>query len=165
MAAVDLQGLREPSRAAREIEKARGLAMPLHELDALEGFERTDQDGRGHTLGFADNVQHEVRAVVEENVDVAGRQMHGTDTRSRAAKMMPCGIARRISLGFHNAAAYAASGQVVDHHFANQETRELDGTGRKFRAEQPANGNCRRGFLDGDKRRGHGGNSARHDSL
>src|SRR5579864_1027706 len=35
MAAVDLQSLREAPRAAREIQKLGGFAMPLHDFDAF----------------------------------------------------------------------------------------------------------------------------------
>ena len=105
VAAIDLKSGGEASRAAREIEKLASLAVALHELDAIEGLECADQDGRCDSSRLAHDIQHEVRAVIEKNVGVAGGEVHRTDARSRAAEMMSGGIAGRISFRFHDAAA------------------------------------------------------------
>ena len=123
MAAVDLQRLRETPRAAREIQEFGGFAMPLHDFDSVERLERTNQNGRGGLRALADDVEHEVVAVIEKNVDVAGSEIHRADARRGPAKMMSGGVARRISFGFHDAPADAPCREFVHHYFADQEAR------------------------------------------
>src|SRR5207247_3965465 len=96
VAAVDLKSRCEASGAAREVEKPNGFAVALHEFDAFERFERTDENRRGYSGGLADDVQHEVRAVIEKNVGVAGSKIHRANTRRGPAEMMSRGIAGRI---------------------------------------------------------------------
>jgi len=72
VAAIDLKSGGEASRTAREIKKLTGLAVALHELDTIEGLECADQDGRCDSSRLAHDIQHEVRAVIEKNVGVAG---------------------------------------------------------------------------------------------
>jgi len=124
--AVDLQRLRKPSGTSREIEQLGCLTVPLHKLNALERFERANQNRGSGFGGLAHDVEHEVRAIVEENVDVARGQVHRANSGSGSAKMMPRGIAGRIRFGFDNAAADAPSRQFVNHNFPDQEARELD---------------------------------------
>jgi hypothetical protein len=47
-------------------------------------------------------------------------------------------IAGWISFGFYDPATDAPSGQIVDYHFANQETREFNGAMWKLGSTQPA---------------------------
>lgn len=148
MAAVDLQSLREAPRAAREIEKPRGFAMTLHDFDAFERFERANQNGGGGFGGLAHDIEHEVVAVIEKNVDVAGSKIHGTDARRWPAKVMPGRIARRISFGLDDAAADAPLRQFVDDDFADKETRERNGIFGKLGAANAANGSFRGRFLE-----------------
>jgi len=108
VAAVDLKSGRKPSGAACEIEKSSGLAVALHELDAIEGFERADENRRGDSCGLAHDIQHEVRAVIEKNVGVSWSEIHRANARSGAAEMMSRGIARRVGFRFHDPAAQAA---------------------------------------------------------
>src|SRR5215469_2893103 len=121
--AVDLQGLREAPRPAREVQEFRGFAMPLHDFDAFQRLERAYQNGGGGFRALAHDVEHEMGAVVEKNVDVAGSQIHRTDSRRGSPKMMSGGIARRISFGLDDTPADASGGKFVHHDFADQETR------------------------------------------
>ncbi len=58
--------------------------------------------------------------------------------------MMSSGIAGWISFGFHDPATEAPGGQIVDHHFADQETRKLNGVMWELGSTQPTNGDsCR----------------------
>src|SRR5215472_9483611 len=139
VAAVDLQRLREASRAAREIAEFRGFAMALHDFDTIERLERANENGGGGFGRFTHDVEHEVVAVIEENVDMAGREVHRADARSGPAKMVPSRIARRIRLGLNDAATDTADREIVHDHFANQEARELNGVFREFGAPNPAN--------------------------
>ena len=134
-----MKGGGKPSGAASKIKKPSGLAMALHEFDAIERFERADENRRGDSSGLTHDIQHEVRAVIEKNVGVAGSKIHRANTRRGPAEMMSRGIAGRIGLRFHDAAAQAARGKVVDDHFANEEASEVDGVGWKFCAAEPAN--------------------------
>jgi hypothetical protein len=61
-----------------------------------------------------------VRAVVEENVCVAGCEIHGSNTRRGPAEMVPRGIAGGISFRFDDSAAETSAGKVVDDYFADQ---------------------------------------------
>jgi len=140
VAAVDSKGSSEASGAASEIEKPRGFAMALHERDAIEGFDRPDENRRGYSCGLAHNVQHEVRAVIEKNVRVAWPEIHRANARRRAAEMMSRGIAGRIGFRFHDAAAQAARRKIVNDDFSNEEAGELDGVRRKLGAAEAANG-------------------------
>ncbi len=125
--AVDLKGGSEASRAAGEIEKPGGLAVALHELDALKWFESADEDGRRGSSRLANDIKHEVRAIVEKNIGMAGREIHRTNARSWAVEVVTRRVAGRIGFGFHDAAAEAAGGEIVDDGFSNEETGELDG--------------------------------------
>lgn len=139
VAAVDLQRLRQTSRAAREIAEFRGFAMALHDFDAVERLERANENGGGGFGRFTHDVEHEVVAVIEKNVDMAGREIHRADARRWPAKMVSSRIARRIRLGLNDAATDTADREIVHDHFANQEARELNGVFREFGAPNPAN--------------------------
>jgi len=128
--AVDLKGGSKASRAAREIEKPGVLAVALHELDALEWFESPDEDGRGDSGALAHDIEHEVRAVIEKNVGMTVGEIHRTNARSWAAKVMSGGIAGRIGFRFHDAPAETARGEIVDDNFSDEEVRQLDGISR-----------------------------------
>jgi hypothetical protein len=136
--AVDLERGGKAARSAGQIKKSRGLAVALHELDAIDWFESPNEDGRGDSSAFAHDIEHEVRAVVEKNVGMARRTIHRTNAWSRAAEMMSGGIAGRIGFCFDDAAAEAASGEIVDDNFSDQEARQLDGISRKFSATESA---------------------------
>ena len=140
MAAVNSKGGGETAWAASEIEKASGLAMTLHQLDAFEGLEGADENGRSDSLRLADDVEHEMSAVIEKDIYVARSEIHRTDPRSGTAKMVTGGIAWRIGFGFDDASADPASPEIVDDDFADKEARQLDGFWRKFRALQLAEG-------------------------
>jgi len=105
VAAVDLKSGGKTAGASRKIENPCGLAVLLHECDAIERFKRADEDSCSGPGRFADNIEHEVRAVVEENVGVTGGQIHRANTRRGSSEMMACGIAGRICFRFYNAAA------------------------------------------------------------
>jgi hypothetical protein len=138
VAPIDLKSGGEASGAGRETEKLTGLALALHQLDAIEGLERADENGRGDSSGLAHDIEHEVRAIVEKNVGVARREVHRTDARSRAAEVMSGGIAGRIGFRFHNAAAEASRGEIVDDDPSDKETSEIDGVRWKFSAAKAA---------------------------
>ena len=138
VATVDLKSGSEAPGAAGEIEESRGLAMALHELDAFERFEGADEDCGGDSGGLAHDIEHEVRAIIEKNVSMAGVEIHRPDTRSRAVEMMSRGIAGRIGFRFHNAAAEASLGEIVDDDPSDKETSEIDGVRWKFSAAKAA---------------------------
>jgi len=121
VAAVDLQGLGEASGAAGEVQQTSSLAMFLHQGNAFQWFQRANQDTPGDARPFAGDVEHEVRTVIEENVGVAGSEVHGTDSRRRAAIVMTSGIAGRVSFRFHDASAQTPGGKIVHNDFADEE--------------------------------------------
>jgi hypothetical protein len=121
--AVDLKRGRKPSWAAGEIEKPSGPAMALHEPDAFKRFDRADKYSRRSTSALAHDIQHEVRAVIEKNVGMAGGKIHRANSRSRSAEVMSGGIAGWISFRLHNAAAESAGGKIVDDNFSDEKTR------------------------------------------
>ncbi len=106
--AVDLESGGEPSWPAGEIVKSSGLPVALHDLNAFKWFDGPDQDRRGDSRRLAHDIEHEVRAVVKENVCVTGREVHRADARSRPTEVMTCGIAGWIGFCFHDPAAEAA---------------------------------------------------------
>jgi hypothetical protein len=136
--AVDLKSGGEPSRAPCEIEKPSGLAVSLHERDAVKRFGRADEDRRGYAGRFADDIEHKVRAIVEENVDVAWSEIHRANPRCWAAKMVSGGVARRIGFCLHDAAAKAARREIVDDDLSDEEACEFDGIAWKFGAAEAA---------------------------
>jgi hypothetical protein len=138
VAAVDLKGGGEPSRATREIEKPSGLAVPLHDRDSVERFEGADENRGRNTSGFADDIEHEVRAIVEKNVDVAWSEIHRANPRCWAAKMVSGGVARRIGFCLHDAAAKAARREIVNDDLSDEEACEFDGIAWKFGAAEAA---------------------------
>ena len=50
---IDPHGLSQAARAAREVEGARYAAVALHDIDALDRIEGTDQHARSHARRFA----------------------------------------------------------------------------------------------------------------
>jgi hypothetical protein len=139
---VDLKGGGKTAGASRKIENPCGFAVLLHECDAIERFKGADENGCGGADGLTDDVQHEVRAVVEENVGVTGGQIHRAYARRRPTEMMARRIPGRIRFRFHDAAAHAPGGQIMDDHFADEEAREGNSVGRKFRAAKTADRGC-----------------------
>src|SRR6266404_3732655 len=125
--------------------------MALHEFDAIESLESANEDRRSGAGGLADDVEHEMRAVVEKNVCVTGSEIHGANARRGPAEVMARGIAGRVCLRFDDAAAEAATGEIVDDHFADEKAGEGDSIDRKFRAAKSTDGACWIAFL-------HGGN-------
>ena len=125
--------------------------MALHQLDAIERLNGANENRRGGSGVLADDVEHEVRAIVEENICMAMGEIHRANARSRPAEMMARWIARGIRFCFDDAAADASSGKIVDHHFADEKAGESDGIGGKFRAAKRTDRRCRVAFI-------HGGN-------
>jgi hypothetical protein len=134
MAAANSKGSGEAAWATSEIEKASGLAMTLHQLDAFEGFKSPDENGCGDSLRLADDVQHEMSAVVEKDIDVTRSEIHRTDAWGGTAEMVTCGIAGRVGFDFDDASAETPNREIVDDDLADEEARELDGFWREFRA-------------------------------
>src|SRR5271163_4140551 len=106
--------------------------MTLHPLDTIERLECANQNTARSSFRFAGNVKHEMRAVVEKYVRVAGRLIHRANTWGRPAKMMPGRIAWRIRFGFDNSATESAARQVMDDDLADKKTRQLDCVLRQF---------------------------------
>jgi hypothetical protein len=156
VAAIDLKSGGEASRAGCEIEKLTGLAMPLHKFDTLKRLECADEDGCGDAGRLADDIEHEVRAIVEKNVGMARIKIHRTNARRGTTEMMSGGVARRISFRFHDAAAKAASGKIVDDDFSDEEAGQLDSVRWKFGAAQALDCEFRGGGLQRVAIRGHG---------
>jgi len=125
--AVDVESRGEASRTAGEIEQAGGLAVMLHLLNAVQGFERADQNAAADSRDFGANVEHEVVAIAEIDVGVAAAQKHGAIARRWAAEVVRGGIALRIGFGFYDAAAEAAAKQFANDDFADEEPRQRDG--------------------------------------
>jgi hypothetical protein len=149
MTPIDLQGCRQAPGTARQIQKTMGLAVTLHELDAFQRFQGADQDGRRDSLGLAHNIQHEMRAIVKENVGMARCKIHRADARGWTAVMMPGGIARRIRFRFNDAAAEASGRKFVDDDFSDEEASQSYGVRRQLRAAQAADGDFWLGFFHG----------------
>ena len=108
--------------------------MALHDFDAIERFDGANENAASDAGWFAGNVEHEVGAVIEEDVAMTGREIHGTNAWSGAAIMVPGGIAGRIGFGLDDASADAAFGQIVNDDFADEELRESDGVAGQFGA-------------------------------
>src|ERR1700675_2660294 len=98
--------------------------MTLHQFDAIERLESANENRCGGPGGLTDDVEHEVRAVVEKNVRVAAGEIHGANARRGTAEVMTSGIAGRVCFRFDNAAAEASTREIVDDHFADEEAGE-----------------------------------------
>jgi hypothetical protein len=156
MTAINPKSGGQTSGAAGEIEQPVGVAMILHELDAIEWFEGANENGGGGARRLTHDIEHEVGAVVEKNINVALGKIHGADARGWATEMVASGITGRIGLGFDDAAAEASGREIMDDDFADEEAREGDGARGKFGAPQGTYCEfCRWGF-DGGARGRHG---------
>ena len=124
--------------------------MLLHQLDAIERFNGANQNRRGGSGALADDVEHEVRAIVEENVRMAMGEIHRANTRRGPAEVMARRVARRIRFCFDDAAADASSRKIMDHHFADEKAGEGDGIGGKFRAAKRTDRRGVAAFFHGD---------------
>ena len=123
--------------------------MALHEFDTIERLETANENRRGGAGGLADDVEHEVRAVVEKNVCMTRSEIHGANARRGPAEVMTRGIAGRVCFRFDDAAAEASSGKIVDDHFADEKSCECDSIDRKFRAAKATGGECWIAFVHG----------------
>ena len=124
--------------------------MALHQCNAFERLDGADENGRGGSFWLADDVEHEMRAVVEEDIGVTGSKIHRADSRSRTAEVVARRIAGRIGFDFYNAGAKTARGEIVHDNLANQEAREFDGVLWKFRALQTTERECLAGVAHGE---------------
>ncbi len=159
--AVDLKSGGEASGAAGEVEKPNGLAVALHEGDSLKWFDSTDEDSGGDAGGLADDIKHEVGAIVKKNVDVARGEIHRANPGSWAAEVMSGRIAWRIGFCFHDAAAQASGREIVDDNFSDEESCELDGICRKVGASETSYREFFRGGFQRLASRWHGRPSQR----
>jgi hypothetical protein len=133
---VNAKGGGEASRAAGEIEQARGFAVTLHLLDSFQWLEGADQDATTDSGSFRADVEHEVIAVAEIDIGVATAEKHRAIARSRAAKVVRSGIAWRVGFGFDDAAAKAGAGEFANDDFADQKASQRDGMRWEFGAAE-----------------------------
>src|SRR2546430_1821174 len=80
-------------------------------------------------------------------------------------RSMSGGVAGRIGFRFHDAAAEASRGEIVDDDFPDEETSEHDGVRGKFRATETANSEFGRRGFQSRARWGHGMSSQRESSF
>lgn len=113
----------------------------LHLLDAVEGFERADEDAPTDARDFSADIKHEVIAVTKVHVGVASAHKHGTIARGWTAKVMSGGIALRIGFGFHDTTAEADTGEFANDDFVDEKAGQGDGIRRQFGAAKAADGN------------------------
>jgi len=106
---VNLQCRRQTPRTPGEIQKPRGSAMMLHQVNSLQWFKGADQDTAGDAVRFAADVQHEMGAIVKENVGVTVMQIHGAYAWSGTAIVMACWVAGRVGFSFHNAPTHTSA--------------------------------------------------------
>jgi len=139
--AVNAQSGGEATGTAREVEQARGFAVTLHLLDSFQGLEGADEDATADSGGLRADVEHEVIAVAEIDVGVATAEKHRAIARSRTAKVVRGGVARRVGLGLDDAAAKAGAGEFANDDFADQKTGQLDGVRGEFDAAEAPDGN------------------------
>ena len=144
-AAVDAKGGGEAAGATGQVKEVRCFAMALHLSDAFKRLHSAYENGGSRALRFADDVQHEMRAIVEENISMAGSKVHRTDSRRWTAEVVTRGIAGRVGFHLDDAPAETSRGKIVHNNFANQEARELGSCFRKFITFQTA----QREFFDG----------------
>ena len=138
---VNAKGGGEATRATGEVEQARGFAVTLHLLDSFQWLEGADQDATTDSGSFRADVEHEVIAVAEIDIGVATTEKHSAIARSGAAKVVRSGVARRVGLGFDDAAAKAGAGEFADDNFADQKAGQRHGVHREFGAVEVPDGN------------------------
>jgi len=134
VASIDLQGCSQAPGTSRQIKQAMGLAVPLHELDAFKRLKCPDQNRRSNGCRLAYHIQHEMRAIVKENVSMTRGEIHRADARRWTTVVMTRWIARGISFGFYDAAAESSLRQFVDYNFSDEEARQGHRAHGKFRA-------------------------------
>jgi hypothetical protein len=115
--------------------------VALHCADALQRFERADENAASDSGDLGGDVEHKVIAIAEVNVGVAATKKHGAIPRGRPTKVVGGRVALRIGLGFDDSAAQASAGEFTDDNFADQKSRQGDGVRREFGATQAADGN------------------------
>lgn len=117
--------------------------MMLHLLNALDGFQRADENATADSGGLSTNVEHKVIAIAEIDVGVATAEKHRAIARSWTAKVVRGGIALRVGLSFHDAAAKAQAGEFANDDFADQKAGQGHGVRGQFGAPKAADGGCR----------------------
>jgi hypothetical protein len=137
-ASVDPQRRGKPSRATCEIEQHGAFPEALHQLDSFKRFQRADQYSSANASLFAGNIQHKVHAVVEIDVHMPMPQKKRAVAGCRAAKMMSCGIAWRVTLRLHDASTEPSLGQLAHHNFSNEKPRKLQRVAGKFFSSEAA---------------------------
>jgi hypothetical protein len=93
-------------------------------LDAFKGLEGTDEEAAANSGCFRADIEHEVVTVAEIDVGMATAEKHGAIAWGGAAKVVRCGIARRVGLGFDNAPDKAGTGEFADDDFAEKEASQ-----------------------------------------
>jgi hypothetical protein len=124
--AVDVQSLGQTARAASEVVEFVGAAAALHFGDAFERFECANQDAATYSGRFGAYIEHEVVAIGEVDVGVAGAQEHGRCARSRTAVVVGGRITWWVGFGLYNAAGHSEAGEVANDDLTDEVSRELD---------------------------------------
>jgi hypothetical protein len=138
-APVNLERQRQPARAARQVEKPRGLPVDPHLIEALERLQRPDQHSTPNVWQLRCDVKHEMIAISEVNIGMSPAQKHRAIPRCGPPKMMGSGITWRISLSFNNPAAESPGGQFSYHDFAYQKAGKGHRPGRQLTSVETTN--------------------------
>src|SRR6185369_10816966 len=104
--AIDAEGLAELARAVRQLAIGRRATALAHERHALDGLERTDEDGMWDVRDARDHVELMVHAVDEVDVGGAADAVHRLGPPGAAAAIGMRGAVRgpAIRLGLDDGA-------------------------------------------------------------
>jgi len=136
VAAIDVHRDGEPAWPTREIPQAIRAAPDLHERNALERLERSDQNPGPDSAGFARDIEQVPHAVIEVYVGMSALEKQRAIACRRSAEGMAGCIADHIGLGFDDSSARRSRARLVHQHAADEETRQLDAVDRQLCAAQ-----------------------------
>lgn len=120
--AGDAERLSEFAGAACEVPGA--VAADGHLLDAINGFEGADENAAGDAVGFGNDVEAFVDAVVQVDIGMARRTKNDSGARRDADGAVGGQVAgAEVSFGFDD----DAGGFAMYEEFAQQRFRDIDG--------------------------------------
>lgn len=148
VAQVDPERGPDTARAAGQRVIRRPRSARTHRTEPEQRLERSNQDGRCLSVGFADEIETVVHAVGQ--IDV--RRRRRTEHHRRARRAPPVGMACRITepaigLDLDDATRHARTTPIVDEHATEQVLRDVEDVACKETPAEPPLDECLGGTL------------------
>jgi hypothetical protein len=123
---VNPQGGGKPSRTPGQLVSLSGARTTLHNFEALQGFNRAQEDAGADARKFTRDIQHIGGPINEVNVSVPALEIEGAIASGGSSKSVPRLIIDYIGFGLDDPSAHPTRGDIMDQNFADEIPGELD---------------------------------------